>query len=39
MEIKIKSYGDMLAQVKEKKLISYNKFGSYQGDWVEWVIT
>ena len=33
-EIKIEDYGDMLAQVTGKKLISYNTFGSYQGDWI-----
>jgi len=33
-EIKVEDYGDMLSQVTGKKLISYNTFGSYQGDWI-----
>jgi hypothetical protein len=33
-EIKINDYGDMLATVTGKKLISYTEFGSYQGEWV-----
>lgn len=32
--MKIENYGDMLAKVTGKKLISYNEFGSYQGDWI-----
>lgn len=32
--MKIENYGDMLAKVQEKKLIAYEQFGSYQGDWI-----
>jgi hypothetical protein len=32
--MKVEDYGDMLAKVTGKKLISFEMFGSYQGDWV-----
>lgn len=32
--MKVKDYGDMLAQVIGKKCLSYIEFGSYQGDWM-----
>ncbi len=32
--MKVKDYGDMLAQVKGKKCIAFVYFGSYQGEWV-----
>lgn len=33
-EIKVENYGDMLAKVKGKKVISYVEFGRYQGEWI-----
>lgn len=32
--MKVDDYGEMLAKVTGKRLIAYNEFGSYQGDWV-----
>lgn len=29
----VEDYGDMLAQVKNKELVSFTLFGSYQGEW------
>lgn len=29
----VKDYGDMLSQVKNKELVSFTMFGSYQGEW------
>ncbi len=34
MEIKVDDYGDMLSVVTGKKLISFKRFGSYQGEWI-----
>lgn len=32
--LKAENYGKLLAELKGRKLISYNEFGSYQGDWI-----
>lgn len=33
VKLKVEGYGDMLAQVMGKKLVSFTMFGSYQGEW------
>ena len=32
-KLKVENYGDMLAQVKGKELVSFTMFGDYQGEW------
>lgn len=32
--MKVENYGQMLAEIQGKKLISYDTFGSCQGDWL-----
>lgn len=32
--MKVKHYGDMIAQLQNKKLIDYIEFGSYHGDYI-----
>jgi len=32
--MKVKHYGDMIAQLQNKKLIDYIEFGSYSGDYI-----